>query len=65
MKATQATSMILWITVTSIGIDGVEIDLSSFYNDGNNYFNFRYLSTALGFDVDYDGATATMIVQSR
>ena len=32
---------------------------------GNNFFKLRDLGTALNFDVDYDGATSTMIVKSK
>lgn len=32
---------------------------------GNNYFKLRDLGTALNFDVDYDAATKTMIIQSK
>ena len=40
-------------------------DLSVFNIGGNNYFKLRDLGTALGFDVDYNDATRTMIVNSR
>ncbi|MBE6908685.1 MAG: hypothetical protein E7474_03610 [Ruminococcaceae bacterium] len=50
----------------SIRIDGVAVSDMSVYNlGGNNYFKLRDLGEKLGFDVDYDNATRTMIVKSR
>ena len=49
----------------SIEIDGKKADLSAYNIGGNNFFKLRDLGTALGFDVDYDSATATMIVKSK
>ena len=49
----------------SIEIDGEAVELTAFNIGGNNFFKLRELGEALGFDVDYDGATATMIVKSK
>ena len=49
----------------SIEIDGKAADLTAYNIGGNNFFKLRDLGTALNFDVDYDGATSTMIVKSR
>ncbi|MGN1001447.1 MAG: hypothetical protein ACI4PC_01630 [Oscillospiraceae bacterium] len=49
-------------------IDGKTINMSaamSAYNiGGNNFFKLRDLGTALGFTVDYDEATNTMVITS-
>ena len=49
----------------SIEIDGKKADLAAYNIGGNNFFKLRDLGTALNFDVDYDGATSTMIVKSK
>ena len=47
-------------------INGVERgDLSAYNIGGNNFFKLRELGESLGFDVDYDADTATMLVDSR
>lgn len=53
------------VSTQAIMIDGAErSDLSAYNIGGNNYFKLRDLGTALGFDVDYDAATNTAIVNS-
>lgn len=49
----------------SIEINGAKVELTAFNIGGNNFFKLRELGAALGFDVDYDNATATMIVKSK
>ena len=50
----------------TVMIDGVpRSDLRAYNIGGNNYFQLRELGAALGFDVDYDAPTRTMLVQSR
>ena len=50
----------------TIWINGAPNSGLSAYNiGGNNFFKLRDLGNAVGFDVDYDAATATMLVTSR
>ena len=49
----------------SIEINGVKVELTAFNIGGNNFFKLRELGAALGFDVDYDAGTATMLVTSK
>ena len=49
----------------SLQIDGKAVELTAYNIGGNNFFGLRDLGKALNFDVDYDTATATMIVESR
>ena len=49
----------------SVEIDDEQVELTAYNIGGNNFFKLRELGTALGFDVDYDDATATMIVKSK
>lgn len=50
----------------TILINGVPNSTLSAYNiGGNNFFKLRDLGAAVGFDVDYDNASATMLVTSR
>ncbi|MCR5262909.1 MAG: copper amine oxidase N-terminal domain-containing protein, partial [Clostridiales bacterium] len=46
-------------------IDGETAELTAYNLGGNNFFGLRDLGEALGFDVDYDADTRTMIVTSR
>ena len=46
-------------------IDGEAIGLTAYNIGGNNFFGLRDLGEALGFTVDYDNATRTMIVDSQ
>ncbi len=49
----------------SIQVNGETLDLTAFNIGGNNFFKLRELGIALGFDVDYDEATRTMLVTSE
>jgi len=46
-------------------IDGAESAMQAYNIGGNNFFQLRELGKALGFGVDYDAQTATMLVTSR
>jgi hypothetical protein len=48
----------------SLYIDGAAASLTAFNIGGNNFFKLRDLGTALGFNVDYDEATRTMLITS-
>ena len=50
----------------TIMIDGeIRTDLTAYNIGKNNYFKLKELGEALGFDVDYDTETRTMLVTSR
>ena len=49
----------------SLTINGEPAYLAPYNIGGNNYFALRDLGSALGFGVDYDGATATMLVSTN
>ena len=49
----------------SLTIDGESASLTAFNIGGNNYFMLRDLGEALGFEVDYDAAARTMIINSK
>ena len=49
----------------TIRIDGAEVKLTAYNIGGNNYFMLRDLGEALGFEVDYDAAARTMIINSK
>lgn len=46
----------------TLTIDGESAFLAPYNIGGNNYFSLRELGAALGFGVDYDEATTTMLV---
>ncbi|MBR2742686.1 MAG: hypothetical protein IKD89_03760 [Clostridia bacterium] len=49
----------------AIMINGRRASLTAYNIGGNNFFKLRELGESLGFDVDYDADTATMLVDSR
>ena len=54
------------VSSQTLWIDGERRDgLSVFNLGGNNYFKLRDLGSALGFGVDYDEATRTMLVDTE
>lgn len=59
-KDKSATAVVSSQTIRINGTD--RSDLSVWNIGGNNYFKLRDLGTALGFDVDYDAPTRTMLV---
>ena len=46
-------------------INGQPVELTAYNLGGNNFFQLRELGSALGFGVDYDDATRTILVTSR
>ncbi len=46
-------------------VDGSAVELVAYNIGGNNFFKLRELGEKLGFSVDYDASTATMLVASR
>ena len=49
----------------TLRIGGGNVDIAAYNMGGNNYFQLRQLGEILGFDVDYDEATRTMLVTSK
>jgi hypothetical protein len=49
----------------SLIIDGKTSNLTAFSFAGNNFFKLRELGKAFKFDVDYDDATRTVLINSR
>ncbi|MCR4907180.1 MAG: copper amine oxidase N-terminal domain-containing protein [Clostridiales bacterium] len=49
----------------SLKINGEAVALTAYNLGGNNFFGLRDLGAALGFNVDYDAETRTMIVTSK
>ncbi len=46
-------------------IDGTAVSLKSYNIKGNNYFQIRDLGSKLGFGVDYDVETATVLLSTK
>ena len=53
------------VSPQSVEINGEKVELAAYNIGGANFFKLRDLGAALNFDVDYDEATATMLVTSR
>ena len=51
-------------TPSSVYVDGKQVSLTAYNINGNNYFKLRDLGQALGFSVDWDGSTQTIIVKT-
>ena len=49
----------------SLAIDGKAADLRAYNMGGNNYFRLRDLGRSLGFGVDYDAKTNSVLVTSQ
>ena len=52
------------VTEWIIFVDGKLVDIAGYNVGGNNFFKLRELGDALGFGVDYDEATRTMIIKT-
>ena len=46
-------------------VDGEQVDILVYNIGGNNYFQLRGLGDLIGFSVDYDDASRTMIVETE
>lgn len=46
-------------------VDGEEVELTAYNFNGNNFFALVHLGKTLDFNVRYDAATATMVVESK
>ena len=49
----------------TLRIGGGNVDIAAYNMGGNNYFQLKQLGEVLGFGVDYDEATRTMLVTSK
>ena len=48
-----------------VEVNGEAKDIVAYNLEGNNFFKLRDLGTAIGFNVDYDTETATMLITSK
>ncbi len=48
-----------------VTVDGRIVELVAYNIGGNNFFKLRDLGNTLGFGVDWNGATSTMVVKSK
>lgn len=51
-------------TPSSVYVDGKQVSFTAYNINGNNYFKLRDLGQALGFSVDWDSNTQTIIVKT-
>ena len=52
------------LTSSKILLDGAEISLTAYNIDGNNYFKLRDIGAALDFEIDWDGARNTIVIDT-
>ncbi len=53
------------LSTQSVIIDALASNIKAYNFGGNNYFRLRDLGDALGFSVDYDDATRTVIIETK
>lgn len=51
-------------TTSVIYLDGVQVTLTAYNIGGNNYFKLRDLGQAFDFEVDWDAAAATIVIDT-
>ena len=51
-------------STSTIVLDGEEISLDGYIINGNNYYKLRDIGKALGFDVDFENATGTVLIST-
>lgn len=49
---------------STITVDGKAMELTAYTIEGNNYFKLRDLGAALGFGVDWDNASGTVVIKT-
>jgi hypothetical protein len=52
-------------TTSKIYLDGAEIQLTAYNIEGNNYFKLRDIGIAFDFDVTWDGARNTIVIDTN
>jgi len=53
------------LSADQVMLNGQPVDIIAYKIDGSNYFQLRDLGDKIGFSVDYDGATGTVIVKTN
>lgn len=51
-------------STSTIVLDGEEISLDGYIINSNNYYKLRDIGKALGFDVDFENATGTVLIST-
>ena len=51
-------------STSTIVLDGEEIALDGYIINGNNYYKLRDIGKAIGFDVDFENASSTVLVKT-
>lgn len=51
-------------STSTIVLDGEEISLEGYIINGNNYYKLRDIGKALGFDVDFENASSTVLINT-
>jgi hypothetical protein len=52
-------------TASSVYVDGEERQFDAYFIEGNNFFRLRDIAEVMGFDVDWDGETLTIIINTQ
>jgi hypothetical protein len=65
LQGVSAGSVTAMPTVSGIFLNGERINPTAFNINGSNYFMLRDLAAVLGFGVDWDGATSTILITTN
>lgn len=62
----SATTAVAYISASdsTIMLNGKAVSIKGYRINGNNYYQLRDMGEALGFDVDYDSASSTVLIES-
>jgi hypothetical protein len=52
------------VTTSKVMLDGKEVSLTAYHIEGNNYFKLRDIGELFDFEVDWDGANQTIIIDT-
>ena len=65
LKIGEDKSSTCQISSQPLKINNLQVELSAYNLGGSNFFGLRDLGAKLGFNVDYDNATRTMLVTTK
>jgi hypothetical protein len=65
ITAIAANGVLATLSVNKIYVDGTAVNITAYAIEGHNYVQLRDIAEAVDFGVDYDGATNSVIVDSK
>jgi hypothetical protein len=65
LQAGDGTSKTATVSKDAVFVNGEKVELTAYKIAGSNYYKIRDVGTALGFGVDYDQETNTVLLSSK